>query len=306
MRGSFIVVASLVLMHATPALADRDADSVYEALEAYAHYQNDVSALLDLDVDSARAINGALDRLSRHDPARVSRGFIAYGALTAAQSPQFVAGVQRRERGGEAQLLRLLRHDTTYARREAAGSARAIQLILGAASADSARAAVAGARYDRLARSSNAAWIRSSDRRAVTLASIRMTPEMRERLRIGVLDARPMNDADAFGGCRFWDSLAGREGRAARGRGGREHQTYSDVTNRMLTLGALIAIGEADSERRSVAALLDEPLTRQCLSMQRLQLRQCLSVSVDASERTYCLGRHGLTGPGSCFSAMVR
>ena len=30
------------------------------------------------------------------------------------------------------------------------------------------------------------------------------------------------------------------------------------------------------------------------------------TVSVDASERTYCLGRHGLSGPGSCFSAMAR
>ena len=74
----------------------------------------------------------------------------------------------------------------------------------------------------------------------------------------------------------------------------------------MLTLGALVVVDAADSERSRVAALLDEPLTQQCLEMQRLQLRQCLSVSVDASERTYCLGRHGLSGPGSCFSAMVR
>jgi hypothetical protein len=35
-------------------------------------------------------------------------------------------------------------------------------------------------------------------------------------------------------------------------------------------------------------------------------LRQCLGASVDASERTYCLARHGLTGPGTCFSAMAR
>jgi hypothetical protein len=306
MRGLFIAISALALAPAAPAYADREADSVYEALEAYALYQNDVSALLDLDVDSARAINGALARLARHDPARVSRGFMAYGALTAAQSPQFVAGVEARARRGEADLRRSLRGDVTYARREADGSAQAVGLILGSASADSARAAAAGARYDEIARSSTAAWITSADRGAVRLASVRLTPQMRERLRIGALDARPQRDADAFGGRRFWDALAGREGRAPRARGGREHRSYTDVTDRMLTLGALIAMGAADNERSRVRALLDEPLTRQCLVMQQLQLRQCLSVSVDASERTYCLGRHGLTGPGSCFSAMVR
>jgi hypothetical protein len=40
--------------------------------------------------------------------------------------------------------------------------------------------------------------------------------------------------------------------------------------------------------------------------MQRLQLRQCVSVSVDPGERAYCLAMHGLNGPGSCFSNVVR
>ena len=74
----------------------------------------------------------------------------------------------------------------------------------------------------------------------------------------------------------------------------------------MLTVAAVVVADAADRERTRVSALLDEPITQQCLTMQRLQLRQCLSVSVDAGERTYCLGRHGLTGPGSCFSAMAQ
>src|SRR5690606_32143448 len=117
---------------------------------------------------------------------------------------------------------------------------------------------------------------------------------------------RPMRDVDAFGGRRFWDSLSGREASAPRARGRREQREYTGATDRMLTLGALVAVGAADSERARVSRLLDEPLTEGCLEMQRLQLRQCLSVSVDASERTYCLGRHGLAGPGACFSAMAR
>ena len=74
----------------------------------------------------------------------------------------------------------------------------------------------------------------------------------------------------------------------------------------MLTLGAIIAANATDSERRRVADLLDEPLTQDCMHMQQLQLRQCLSVSVDATERAYCLGHHALEGPGVCFSHQVR
>lgn len=298
------LAASVVLFASAPARAD----TVHDALEAYALYQNDVSVLLDLDVDSAQDVNGALARVSRHDPARVSRGWIAYGALTAAQSPAFAAGVQSRVRAsGRAQVLRDLRGDITYARREPRGAAGAIQLILNAANADSARAAFAGARYDQIARSSRASWITSSDARGnFVQASARLTPAMRNRLGIGALEAQPMNNADAFGGRGFWDSLAGREAHAPRERSWREQRGYDDVTNRMLTLAALVVLHADGGERARVSSLVDEPLTQHCMTMQQLQLRQCLSVSVDASERTYCLGHHGLTGPGSCFSAMVR
>lgn len=299
--GPFL--ASFALLYAAPA----SAEPTHRALEAYALYQSDVSVLLEIEVDGPRAINGALARVGRHDPARVSRGWMAYGALTAAQSPDFAAGIERsaRERG-RAELLRTLRRDVTYARGQA-GAPRAIQLIFNAAAADSARAAAAGARYDNIARRSNASWITSSERRADRLdAGARLTPAMVDRLSIGAGDANPARDADEFGGRGFWDALAGRQARAPRARSWREQREYADVTNRMLTLAALVVLDAADDERAHATALLDEPLTQQCLGMQRLQLRQCLSVSVDASERTYCLGRHGLTGPGACFSAMAR
>lgn len=297
------VLASFALLLAAPA----HAEPTHQALEAYALYQNDVSVLAELEVENARTINGALARVGRHDPERVSRGWIAYGALTAAQSPDFAAGIERRARAaGRDDFIRTLRSDVTHARGQA-GSGRAIQLILNAASADSARAAAAGARYDHIARTSNASWITSSDRRAARLsAAARLTPAMMQRLSIGARDANPARNADEFGGRRFWDSLTGREGNAPRARNWREQREYTDVTNRMLTLAALVVLDAEDDQRAHTARLLDEPITEQCLVMQRLQLRQCLSVSVDASERTYCLGRHGLTGPGSCFSAMAR
>src|SRR5689334_4060893 len=297
MRTLFATVASCALACSASAFAD----PVHDALNDYALYQNDVSTLLDTNINSSRAVDAALARISRHNPSSVARGWIAYGALTAAQSPVFAQSVQRSMRGDDrAQTMRMLRDDLTYARRHQNGADQAIDLILTAASADGARADAAGDRYDHYARTAPTVQLVSSVLHVDLGGSTRLTPAMLERLNIGAQDARPMSDANAFGGRRFWDSLAGREGRSPGGRGGRERNDYASVTDHMLTLGAIIAADAIGSEHRRVADLLDEPLTQDCMHMQQLQLRQCLSVSVDATERAYCLGHHALEGPGVC------
>ena len=132
MRTLLAAVASLALVCSVSAYAD----PVHDALEAYALYQNDVSTLLDADING-RTVDAALARITRHNSDRVASGWIAYGALTAAQSPRFADAIQDRVRDGRAPLLRALREDLTYARQQS--GAPAVGLILDAASADNAR-----------------------------------------------------------------------------------------------------------------------------------------------------------------------
>jgi hypothetical protein len=295
MRTLFAAVATLAFVLPVSAKAD----PVHDALEAYALYQNDVSTLLDADING-RTVDAALARVQRHNGDQVARGWIAYGALTAAQAPGFADAIQDRLRDGRAPLLRALREDVTYARQQR--GAPAIGLILDAASADNARLELAGARYDRYARS--AAGMRAPSVASADLGGeTRLSSDMLDRLRGA---GRVQSTSAEYGSATYWDSLSGREGRAPRARGGREASPYASVTDHMLTLAALVVAGAATSERRRVSELLDEPLTQQCMHMQRLQLRQCLSVSVDNGERAYCLAMHGLNGPGSCFSNVVR
>lgn len=290
--------ASLTLLFPSSVNAER----VHEALEAYALYQNDVSTMLDVDIENARTVDAALERLSRHSPDRVSRGWIAYGALTAAQSSRFSDSIEDQVRAdGRAAVLRLLRADIGYARRQR-GSAQAIDLILTAASADGARAAHAGSRYDRFARVAGTVQLAASGRIDLP-GPTRLSPDMLDRLRGG---GRVSQAALTYGERGFWDAMAGRDRDGPRGRAGREDGSYASVTDHMLTIAAIIVADGERGERSRVNALLDEPLTQDCMTMQRLQLRQCLSVSVDAAERAYCLGHHALSGPGSCFSAIAR
>jgi|CXWL01.1.fsa_nt_gi hypothetical protein len=298
---TFLAAATSFALLATPAFADE----VHEALQAYALYQSDVSALLDSEIDSARAVDAALARLQRHSPRNVARGWIAYGALTAAQSQDFASGITRvADEGGRAPFLSQLRGDISFARRTPRGSSDAVQLVLNAASADGARVAMAGVRYERFARSPAASQRASASES--TNANVRLSAEMQGRLRVTAVSARPMSEISDFGGRGFWDAMAGRDASAPRGRRRRENAPYAAVTDHMLTLGALVVTESTGRERRRVSALLNEPLTQHCLAMERQQLRQCVGVSVDASERAYCLARHGLSGPGACFSAIAR
>jgi hypothetical protein len=161
---------------------------------------------------------------------------------------------------------------------------------------------MASARYDRFARSA-AGMGRTNTASSELGGETRLSAEMLDRLR-GAGHVR--STSATYGSASYWDNLSGRDGRAPRARSGREQSAYASVTDHMLTLAAIVVVDAERTERRRVSQLLDEPLTQQCLHMQRLQLRQCISVSVDAGERAYCLARHGLNGPGGCFSNVVR
>ncbi|QGZ94296.1 hypothetical protein [Terricaulis silvestris] len=299
----------------TPAFAQTD--PAQEAVTAYALYQQDVTDLLGAEISSGPALDTALALAARHDAARVSRGWIAYGAMTATQSPSFVAGVRSRVRAaGRAAVLRQLRRDLTYARRRPPGADEAIQLILQSAAADGARMTAAGHRYTGIAQSlDQGVWPApaSGDRnarhdrlRASTTEQRTLAPALAQRVYVGPLSATPLMNADAFGGRRFWDAAAGRASPTPPRFTWAIGADRQSAVDRMLTLAALIIIEAETQERIRVAAMLDDAPSRECLEMQQLTFRQCASVAHDPNEDAYCLARHGLTGPAACFANIAR
>lgn len=301
------------LMWAAPAHAQ---SNVEDALRAYALYQSDVTALLGADINTVADLDGALERAARHDAARVSRGWMAYGAMTAAQSPAFVNGVRSRVRAaGRAAVLRQLRRDLTYARRRPPGANETTQLVLSTLAADSARMAAAAQRYEGFAEGRLVgAWSATTSDREARDARLRriaddsgaLPPAIAPRLRLTPLMETPVSNADAFGGRRFWDAI---ENRASPTPPLLHWSVRADrlaALDHMLTLAGLVIIDAAAAEHTRVDATLDDSVTRQCLSLQRLQFLQCASVAHDASEDAYCLARHGLEAPSACFGALAQ
>jgi hypothetical protein len=303
------VFAFAVLAVAWSATAHAQTDPIHQALDAYALYQTDVTVLLDAGIGDAASLDAALERTARHDPARLTAGWLAYGALTAAQSPAWVEGVRSRVRAaGRAAVLRQLRRDLGYARRRPPGSREATQLVLGAAAADAARLHALAIRFEGLgAAADTATWARRSDARMERLRApdTRTLPAAQlARLHILPLTATPLTDADALGGTRFWDALSNRRSPAPPPLPWRLNAARGASLDRMFTLGALMVIGAGgDDQARSRA--LEEESTRQCLANQQMFLRQCASVTHDPNEDAYCLARHGFDETRACFSIAV-
>ena len=299
----------VLLFAATP--AEAQTNRVHQALDPYAHYQNDVSVLSDAEIASTEMLEAALARVARHDPSAVAGGWIAYEAMAAAQSPAFVRGVQSRvAAAGRAAVIRQLVRDITYARRRPPGDAEATQLIISAVEADTARMDLAAARYEAIGRTADmSGWAPAEDRTArhARLSGLRVSetlPDaMRARLHIAAGAASPLTDPRAFGGRSFWDALSARSAQLPTPRAARER--WLGGADRIRTLAGLIVVGATQSESARVEELLTDRDTHFCLSLQQLQLRQCAASANAPNEDALCLARHGLAGPSACFAALM-
>jgi hypothetical protein len=122
------------------------------------------------------------------------------------------------------------------------------------------------------------------------------------RLRPGPLTAAPLTEASAFGGTRFWDVLGNRASPAPPSLPWRVIPARASILDRMLTLGALMVLSATETETPRVNAALDDASVSQCLAMQQLQLRQCVSVTHEPNEDAYCIARHGFAAPSQCMA----
>lgn len=282
-------------------------EPLHRAIDSYALYQTDITAMLDSDIPDSAAMDAALDRVARHDPERLTQGWLAYGALAAAQSPAWVNGVRARVRAaGRPAVLRQLRRDLSYARRRPPGAEEATQLVLRAFAADNARMNAIAIRFEGLGNAGDTStWARRSNAREGALrapGTRTLAPELLARLHPTPLTAAPLTEPAAFGGVRFWDALGNRASPTPPTFPWHVISARTASLDRMFTLAALLVVGATESETQRVNAMLTDEPVRQCLAMQQLQLRQCASVTSTPNEDAFCIARHGFAGPSACMS----
>ncbi|MBN8606808.1 MAG: hypothetical protein J0L81_07810 [Caulobacterales bacterium] len=294
------------------------------AVTAYAAYQSDVGELRASAPNNANTLEAALDRVARHNRDELTRGWIAYGAQTAAQSPAFVQGVRDAAAYyGRDAVVWALTVDPSYARGLRGGN-EATRMLLDSANADSARIVSVADRYQELAYSiQRQRWANQvAPQQAQRVQRIRtlgregspdnaVPAEVAPRLRVTPLSLSPSSDPTAYGGRRFWDAVRGGDqvvevASTPVSYQWRVNVTRGEALDRMASVAALQALDAVDSNQSAVTRLINDPRSRDCFEMAQLQLYQCMSAARFRYENAFCLGQHGLRDVGTCIGAVAQ
>ncbi len=307
----------------TPA-SDAASVDLPTAVTAYAAYQNDVSELRSGALANANQLETALDRVARHNRDSITRGWIAYGGQTAAQSPAFMQGVRDAAAYyGRDAVIWAVSVDPSYARGLRGGN-EVTRMLLDSANADSARIIAVADRYQELAYSlQRQRWANAvAPQQAARVQRIRslgapgaaaapIPAEMTPRLAVAPLSLQPTSDPTVYGGRRFWDALRGGADVQAVSATPATYQwrvnaTRGEALDRMAAVAALQALDATSSHQSAVSRLISDPRSRDCFEMAQLQLYQCMSAARFRYENAFCLGQHGLRDIGRCIGAVAQ
>lgn len=316
------VVALMGAANAQTPAAEGSSGDLQTAVTAYAAYQSDVSELRAGTMGNANALESALDRVARHNRDQLTRGWIAYGASIASQSPAYVQGVRDAAAYyGRDAVIWAVTVDPSYAR-GLRGGPEATRMLLDSANADSARIINTADRYQEFAYSlQRQRWANSvAPQQAARVQRVRslgvsgapadaVPSAVSPRLSVAPLSLSPASDPTAYGGRRFWDAL----------RGGNEvvevasqpvtyqwrvNATRGEALDRMAAVAALQALDAVPANQSAVSRLIADPRSRDCFEMAQLQLYQCMSAARFRYENAFCLGQHGLRDIGTCIGAV--
>jgi hypothetical protein len=306
---------------AAPTASAPASSDLQTAIAGYASYHIDVSELRSASISNNDALETALDRVGRHNKDAMTRGWIAYGAETAAQSPAFVQGVRDAAAYyGRDAVIWAISADPSYAR-GLRGGQEATRMLLDSANADSTRVIAVADRFQEMAYSlQRQRWASAvAPGQAARLQRIRalgapgsaaaLPDGVAPHLMAATLSLSPSSDPTVLGGRRFWDAVHGGSDVVAvsatpAATQWRVNVTRGEALDRMSAVAALQALDATTSNQSALVRLLDDPRSRDCFEMAQLQLYQCMSAAHFRYENAFCLGQHGLRDVGLCIGAV--
>ena len=274
-------------------------EGVAQAASIYVAFMRDVSTI-EAGFQSAESIQAAIRKGASYEPAQISRGMIAYGAILALQSPEFVEGVRTYavDPAVRQEMVARIIADPAYAA-TLPGADAAAGLIVEAIGRDSAAMlAIADAveedAYTIQGRSDpRRRWavvnIADRDARlqgAKALSAIQMLPSAEE-------SARLFAAANTGSGLEVTPARSG--------------PPYTPAVVRSLALAAMAALGAGGEDARAnTEALTVEQNSEFCLNMSKLMLFQCLAASRPSYEDIFCVGRHVARDLATCTAQSIK
>ena len=274
-------------------------EGVAQAASIYVAFMRDVGTIPPGGFATAESIQAALRKGASYEPAQLSRGMIAYGAILALQSPEYVQGVRTFavDPAQRQQVIARILADPAYAA-TLPGADAAAGLIVEAIGKDSAAMlviadAVEGDAYTIQERNDpRRRWatvhIANRDERlasAKALSANQMLPSAEESARL-------------FAAANTGSGLAVSPARSG--------APYTPAVVHSLAIAALAALGAGGEEQRAnTEALAVEQNSEFCLNMSKLMLFQCLAASRPSYEDMFCVGRHIARDLSTCTAQNI-
>lgn len=259
---------------------------VADAASIYVAFLREAQTIQPGGFPDAESIQAALRKGSAYDADQLSRGLIAYGAIIALQSPEFVAGVQQFsvDPTQRQQMIAQIVADPAYAA-SLPGADAAAGLISATIGKDAiAMRAIAEA----IEQDAYTIQGRSDPRRSWAIVPI---PNREIRLE----SAKTLSAVTMLPSAQEASQLfaAANSGTGLGLAASRKGPPYTPAVVRSLAIAALGALGAGGDEARvNTEALTHEPNSEFCMDMSKLMLFQCLAASRPSYEDIFCLGRH--------------
>lgn len=274
-----------------PALALNQ--SVAEAASVYVAFVREVGSI-QAGFPDAESIQAAVRKGAAVEAGQLSRGMIAYGAILALQSPEYVAGVRQyaADPAQRQQMVARIVADPAYAATlpgaESAAGLIASTMGKDAATMTALAEAVEGDAYTIQERTDpRRRWatqpVANRDGRLEGAKTLSATP----RLPSAEDSARLFAAANSGSGLNL----------AAAQRGA----PFTPAIVNSLAIAALAALGAAGEDAKAnTDALTTESNNEFCFNMSKLMLFQCLAASRPNYEDIFCAGRHVVRDLAQC------
>lgn len=267
--------------------------SVAEAASIYVAFVRDLNTIKAGGFQSAEEIQAELQKGAAYDAAQMSRGMIAYGAILALQSPEYVAGIRQfaADPAQRQQMISRIVADPAYAA-TLPGAESAVGLMVQTLIRDiDALTMIA----DGVEADAYTIQERNDPRRRWATQNVPDRVGRLERAKSLSAPRLPSAEESArlFAAAHSGNGLVSEH--AMRG------APYTPAVVNALAIAALAALGAAGEDARAnTDALTVESNNEFCLSMSKLMLYQCLAAAKPNYEDIFCTGRHIVRDLAQC------
>lgn len=305
----------------------RKGDVVARVAAVYAGFQADVGEISSRPFGSAEELDAAVDQFGGQSPRALASGWIAYAAMHAASVPEFRAAVLDVDAHyGREAMLRGLRNDLSWVRRELKGSQAALDAAMVAVDADARRLIESAerVRYQGYTLQKSPWALKATNDGEVRVAALKLAALAGRPLRAAALALMEgpqidgqLADTGRAGARSLWDSTSGTFGGVVQfaslstptffqARQPVLNPVRSYTADRILTVAAYRVLGETSDSLGQIANASADLDAIACQERANLMFLSCVRSNKFRYERPVCISEHVIGDLGKCMKATLQ